>query len=149
MKQIVLIFLILNVFYSCSQGQKPKNTTTKIDKELFQKIDGEWSIMHSWTDDTLIFKNKLDKNFKQEIFPTFNTIVFNKKDKTIIVNTYGEFGCGTASIENLEIQNSKWDFENGQLNLKFEYSDYSGNHKINNLYKIERKAQTLTLKKIK
>jgi hypothetical protein len=147
--KIILLLLTLNL-YSCAQGQEKNNiNSTNIDKDLYEKINGEWAVLHSWTDSVLIFENKKDKKFKQAIFPTFNTITFNKKNRTIEQKTYGEFGCGTAALQNLEIQNSKWNFENGHLHLSFEYSDYSGENILDNIYSIERKGQILTLKKIK
>ncbi|MDO4729438.1 MAG: hypothetical protein Q4B43_10610, partial [Bacteroidota bacterium] len=117
-------------------------------QELLEKLEGEWSVSSHWNDNILYFNNILAPNYKQETFPTYNTIVFNPKDKTIIVNTYGEFGCGTAAVEDLEITNSKWHFENGFLKLHFDYSDYSGKHKINHLYKVERNQEQLILTRI-
>ncbi|MDY3319908.1 hypothetical protein PG637_10900 [Riemerella anatipestifer] len=148
MKQIFIqALLTLILFCSCSQGQRRTEQGSNIDNELLGKLNGEWSVVNKWTDSLLTFNNKKDKNFKQEIFPSYNTIVFNQKDKTIEVNTYGEFGCGTGAIENLEIYNSKWELVNGFLKLNFDYSDYSGNHKIENTYIIERKNQQLILKR--
>ena len=147
---IVLLLLTFNLFCSCMQGQKGEKPASKsIDKESYKKLDGEWAVVYSWKDPILVFKNRKDSQFEQEVFPTFNTITFNKKNNTIDQNTYGEFGCGTASHQNLEIRNSKWHFENGQLHLSFDYSDYYGVNTLNHIYNVERKGQTLTLKKVK
>ena len=147
--KFLLLLLTLNLFWSCSNGQEAQySKPTPIESELYEKLNGEWAVVSPWTDQVLVFNNTLDKNFKQEIFPTFNTITFNKEKKTIEENTYGEFGCGTGAHENLEIRNSKWNFKDGLLHLDFEYSDYSGKHVINNFYNADRKEHKLTLTKI-
>lgn len=168
-------FIVLAMAFSCQTSQQKQeksalafdldkyelqglNTTTKTDvekhspnsnnnQELLKKLEGEWTVLRDWNNDTLYFSNHLAPDYKQEIFPSYNTIVFNPKDKKITVNTYGEFGCGTAARQNLEITNSKWHFENGLLKLYFDYIDYSGTHKINNLYKIQRNNKQLILTK--
>lgn len=151
MKSKILFLLItVNIFCCCTDGQETEySNSANIENELYAKIVGEWEVVYTWTDKFLIFNNKEDKNFKQSIFPTFNTITFNKQDNTIEQNTYGEFGCGTGSVENLEIRNSKWNLKDGLLHLNFEYSDYSGTHRVNNFYNVDRKEQILTLTKIK
>lgn len=114
-----------------------------------KKLDGEWAVRNDWQDSVLTFSNAKDRNFQQEIFPTYNTIIFNTEDDTIEVETYGEFGDGTSAIQNLKINNSKWSVENGLLKLKFDYSDYSGQHHLESTYSIERTKQQLILKKTK
>jgi len=128
-------------------GMGNENHKGDMEKELIQKLEGEWAVRNDWQDSVLTFSNAKDKNFKQEIFPSYNTIIFNPKNKTVEVNTYGEFGDGTSAIQNLNISNSEWGFENGLLRLKFDYRDYSGQHYLKSTYSIERTAQELILKK--
>ncbi|MEO6818115.1 MAG: hypothetical protein ABI266_02240 [Ginsengibacter sp.] len=85
-----------------------------IDYETLNKIEGEWAIINDWSDSLLTFIKKAE-DFKPEVFPSFNTIIFNQKNKTVDVNTYGEFGCGMVFIQNLKISHSKWDIINRQL----------------------------------
>ncbi len=139
---------------SCNNGQSKNQSenhtqNSKKDQELLKKLDGEWAVSKDWNDSILTFNNKTDKDFEQEIFPSYDTIIFNPKNKTIEVNTYGEFGCGQGAIENLEITNSKWSFENELLRLTFDYSNYSGQHKLEDLYSIERNGEQLILRKVK
>ncbi|MBD1421547.1 hypothetical protein [Sphingobacterium chuzhouense] len=57
-----------------------------------------------------------------------------------------EFGDGRSAIQNLKITNSKWRLRDGVLYLNFDYSDYSGQHTMENTYIIVRKEQELILK---
>lgn len=153
MKNLPPLFLLALFLVSCNNGttkktveNHPKNSDT--EKEFMKKLDGEWAVINSWSDSVLTFNNKRNKNFKQEIFPNYNTIIFNQ-DNTITVNSYGEFGDGMSAIQDLKISNSKWNVENSVLNLKFDYSDYSGQHHLESTYSIERTDQQLILKKVK
>ncbi|OJX32669.1 MAG: hypothetical protein BGO86_10440 [Chryseobacterium sp. 36-9] len=154
MKNLTTLFLSVLFIVSCNNGTT-KNTVedhTKIsdtEQEFMKKLDGEWAVTNAWSDSILTFSNTRNKNFKQEIFPSYNTIIFHPKDKTIAVNTYGEFGDGMSAIQDLKISNSKWNVENNVLNLKFDYSDYSGQHHLENKYSIDRTEQQLILKKVK
>lgn len=153
MKKLITLFFMILFTISCNNATtktpiKKHSQNSNNDQELLEKLAGEWTVLRDWNDDVLYFSNRLVPDYEQEIFPSYNTVVFNPKDKKIIVNTYGEFGCGTAARENLEITNSKWHFDNGLLKLSFDYNDYSGTHKINNLYKIERNDKQLILTKI-
>lgn len=111
MKKTTILFLAILITVACTNGST-KNTTenemkhSDSEQEWLKKLGGEWAIRNDWRDGTLTFINTKNENFKQEIFPSYNTIVFNQKDKTIEVNTYGEFGCGTAAIQDLKISNS-------------------------------------------
>ena len=145
-KYYLLTNLILIFFCSNIQGQN-SNSLTNFEKKSLTK--GEWIVKSSWTDNTLIFENKNDKDIKQEPFTTYNTIIFNKNNNAIKVNTYGEFGCGTAASQNLKFYNTKWAFKNNQLYIIGKYSDYTGEHIIEELYYIEINKETLKLKKIK
>lgn len=150
MKYNILIFLAFVLFCACNQKQRTENVAKEtIAKETMKKLAGEWVVMNSWSDTTLTFKNKKDKNYAQEIFPSYNTIIFNTKTSLVEVNTYGEFGCGTAATENLNMQGTKWIITNGRLHIKGKYSDYTGQNDINNVYEIKRNGETLTLTKIK
>lgn len=154
--QMIRLSLLLSMLLAVSCSYKTdKNTISKvinsnntIHQEEVTKLDGEWAVRDEWQDSILTFTPH-DKNFKQEIFPSYNTIVFNKKDHRIQMNTYGEFGDGMSAIQNLKIENSKWSVENGILKLKFTYSDYTGQHQLDNVYQIEKKPQQLILKKLK
>lgn len=146
------LFLFMMFVISCNNGTN-KNTNknhpgnSDIEQEWLKKLDGEWAVQNNWSDSILTFSNTRNKNFKQEIFPSYNTITFNLKNKTMAVKTYGEFGCGMAAIQNLEINHSKWNLKNGLLSLKFDYSDYSGQHQLESVYSIERTARHLILKR--
>lgn len=139
--KIYLSILFALVFYSCSPKQN--NGDNKI---LLEKIEGEWTIPALWTDSILTLE-KISASNKQKIFPCYNTVIFNQKSKKIDVNTYGEFGCGLAAIENLNMD-VYWSFKDEQLCLSGKYSDFSGRHTINCKYIVERKVDTLILKKI-
>lgn len=153
MKNIAILSIIL-LAVSCNNGtlkntpELPSGNSVK-ETEFMKKLDGEWAVQNDWQDSVLTFSNAKDRNFQQEIFPTYNTIIFNTEDDTIKVETYGEFGDGTSAIQNLKINNSKWSVENGLLKLKFDYSDYSGQHHLESTYSIERTKQQLILKKTK
>lgn len=148
--KILFIVIIVTVLWSCTNGKETNNPySLNNENELFERIKGEWAVGNSWTEKILVFNNIEDEKFKQEIFPTFNTIIFNKENKTIEQKSYGEFGCGTAALDNLEIRNSKWSFKDGLLHLNFEYIDYSGKHSLQNFYTVDREEQKLTLTKIK
>ncbi|WP_343534806.1 hypothetical protein [Pedobacter sp.] len=153
MKNIAILSIIL-LAISCNNGtlkhtpELPSGNSVK-ETEFMKKLDGEWAVRNDWQDSVLTFSNAKDRNFQQEIFPTYNTIIFNTEDDTIKVETYGEFGDGTSAIQNLKINNSKWSVENGLLKLKFDYSDYSGQHHLESTYSIERTKQQLILKKTK
>lgn len=143
--------LILSALFTFScHNRTIENNIVRIDseQEWLQELDGEWAVQNDWRDSTLTFSNTKNKNFKQEIFPAYNTITFNHKNNTIEVKTYGEFGCGVGAIQNLTISNSKWNLKKGVLNLKFDYSDYSGQHHLENAYSIERTENQLILKKV-
>lgn len=154
-KCIVLCLLTIFVFYACkpkvkSQKAKPvKVMMANEDKKTEQQLKGEWGVVYSWKDTVLTFKNKLDKTFQQEVFPSYNTIVFNTKTNTVDVQTYGEFGCGMAAVQNLNMERVKWSVTDGELHLKGIYSNYSGVNNIDNFYKIDRVGEVLTLTKIK
>ncbi|RZL39307.1 MAG: hypothetical protein EOP00_27880, partial [Pedobacter sp.] len=103
MKTLITFFtLAILIFCACKPNHKPqkdkpqKVMITEEDKAIVQQLKGEWAVVYSWKDTVLTFKNKLDKTFQQEVFPSYNTILFNTKTKTVDVQTYGEFGCGMA-----------------------------------------------------
>lgn len=152
MKKLTILFLVMMFTASCNK-ETNKNTNENhpgnldIEQDWLKKLEGEWAIRNDWSDSILTFSNIRNENFKQEIFPSYNTIIFNQTNQTITVETYGEFGCGTAAMENLKISNSKWNLKNGLLNMKFDYSDYSGQHQLERAYSIERTAQQLILKR--
>jgi len=117
-------------------------------KTIAKQLNGEWAVVYSWKDSILTFKKTLDKPYTQEIFPSYNTIIFNAKTNIVDVQTYGEFGCGTAAVQNLNMERVKWSVTDGKLHLKGIYSDYSGENSIDNFYIISRKGEVLTLTKI-
>lgn len=152
MKNLIILSIAILFTVSCNSGTT-KNTTknhtdnSDTEQEFIKNLDGEWEVRSDWSSSTLTFSNTRNKDFKQEIFPSYNTIVFNTKDKSIEVNTYGEFGDGISAIQNLKITNSKWSIKDGLLHLKFDYINYSGQNHLENTYRIERTAQQLILKK--
>ncbi|TCD12120.1 hypothetical protein EZ449_03630 [Pedobacter frigidisoli] len=148
-KYIALCLITIFVFCACKPKAKPvKVMMDKQDKIIEQQLIGEWAVVSSWKDSVLTFKNKLDKTYKQEIFPSYNTILFNAKTGVINVETYGEFGCGMAAVQNLNMKPIKWSVTNSKLHLKGIYSDYSGENSIDSFYKINRTNEVLTLTKI-
>ncbi|RZL51257.1 MAG: hypothetical protein EOP00_00120 [Pedobacter sp.] len=156
MKNYIIFFLFaIFVFYACKpKDEHKKNQFIKVmkaeeDKTIEQQLIGEWAVVSSWEDTVLTFKNTLVKSYKQEVFPSYNTIVFNAKTNIVDVQTYGEFGCGMAAVQNLSMERVKWSVTDGKLHLKGVYSNYSGVNKIDNFYKINRVGEVLTLTKMK
>ncbi|WP_147430293.1 hypothetical protein [Sphingobacterium puteale] len=94
-------------------------------------------------------RTSINNFYQGKVLDEHGKPLFHPKDKTIAVNTYGEFGDGMSAIQDLKISNSKWNVENSVLNLKFDYSDYLGQHHLESTYSIERTDQQLILKKVK
>lgn len=142
MARMILLFVLITIFY----GSYSWAQDAAADKKIQKKLKGEWVIPQLMNDSVLTLIDH--SQYKQDVFPVYNFLVFNENHHFVTGHSVGTFGCGTAAMDNLRLYNVRWDVVGGQLKLEGKYSDYTGAHKLDNLYTIERKGRHLILTRI-
>lgn len=143
---ILVSFALVFMAVSACQNHQHNRQKKQMRKafKIPDELRGEW-VIKGWLSDSLqVFQNK--KTYVQDMFPYYNYLRFADSGK-LVLGTEGQFGCGTAMVENLNVDSLHYRIANNMINFTGFYTDHFGKHKMNDWFAFWRNGNQLLITK--